>query len=79
MCRQVGDVSKAVCARCQAVVETTFVLRDVPLSTGSFVVSDVLMIPNVLVAVCSVCDSVVAVPAQSTQTIKAFVDSLSDR
>lgn len=64
-----GDKSKAICHECECVVETTFMIRDVALSDNSAIVE------NVLVAVCNNCDTVVALPHQSSKhvnkTIKA--------
>ncbi|PAX99100.1 hypothetical protein CKO50_22830 [Pseudoalteromonas sp. HM-SA03] len=64
-----GDNSKAICHKCECVVETTFMKRDVALSDKS------AMVENVLVSVCNNCDSVVALPHQSSKhvnkTIKA--------
>lgn len=64
-----GDNSKAICHKCESVVDTTFMKRDVALSDNS------AMVENVLVAVCNSCDSVVALPQQSSKhvnkTIKA--------
>lgn len=58
-----GDKSKAICDRCAGVVQTTFERRDVPFSNGSGIAK------NILVGVCTVCDDVVAIPAQSTPAI----------
>lgn len=60
-----GDKSTAVCAQCGKVVSTTFVRCDVPFSDGIGSAKDIL------VAVCDVCDAVVATPAQSTPAILA--------
>lgn len=59
-----GDKSQAICHHCQKMVETTFVRRTVPFSDGKGAVKDLL------VAVCDVCDVVVATPAQSTPAIQ---------
>lgn len=61
---KVGDTQKAACNHCQAFVEVTFKLRDVPLSEGSGKVK------NILVGVCNRCNSVVVLPHQSTPTVK---------
>ncbi|KXJ51534.1 MAG: hypothetical protein AXW17_01525 [Colwellia sp. Phe_37] len=64
-----GDKSKAICHKCECVVETTFMKRDVALSDIS------AMVENLIVAVCNNCDAVVALPHQSSnhvnKTIKA--------
>ncbi|SFU81345.1 hypothetical protein [Pseudomonas sp. OV546] len=60
-----GDKSQAICEDCESVVHTTFQRRNVPFDDG------VGEVENVLVAVCDICDRVVAVPAQSTPAIKA--------
>ncbi|MGY6570825.1 MAG: hypothetical protein ACXIVE_17680 [Salinarimonas sp.] len=61
---EAGDKSKAICEHCKSLVPTTFMYRDVPFDDGSGVVKDIL------VAVCDICDKVVAIPAQSTPAIK---------
>lgn len=55
-----GDKSKAICNKCECVVETTFMKRDVALSDNSAIVE------NLLVAVCNNCNAVVAMPQQSS-------------
>lgn len=69
-----GDKSKAICARCEAIVQTTFMRRDVPFSDASGLAR------NILVGVCDCCGDVVAIPAQSTPAIararKETLDSL---
>ncbi len=60
----IGDKSKAICENCKAVVPTTFAVRDVPFSDWSAVAE------SILVAVCDHCDDVVAIPAQSTPSIR---------
>lgn len=59
-----GDKSRAICSHCGKLVGTTFVRRDVPFSDGRGVAKDIL------VAVCDICDEVVATPAQSTPAIR---------
>lgn len=63
-----GDNSKAICHKCECVVETTFIKRDVALSDNS------AMVENVLVAVCNSCDAVVALPHQSTEQVKETIN-----
>ncbi len=58
-----GDKSKAICERCAAIVQTTFVRRDVPFSDGSGLAK------NILVGSCNECGDVLAIPAQSTAAI----------
>ena len=58
-----GDSGKALCEQCQAVVPTHYVRRDVPFSDGQGLAKDIL------VGVCTRCDSVVALPPQSTPAI----------
>lgn len=55
-----GDRSRAICAGCREVVETRFEYRDYRLDKPRKTV------PDVLVAVCTICDQVVAVPFQSS-------------
>lgn len=62
---EAGDKSKAICSHCASIVTTTFKRRDVPFSDGKGMVRDIL------VAVCDTCDTVVAIPAQSTPPIQA--------
>ncbi len=59
-----GEKAKAICNHCAAVVNTTYVRRNVPFSDGKGEAKDIL------VAACDICDSVVAIPAQSTPAIK---------
>lgn len=59
-----NDQSKAVCSHCERLVTTTFQYRNVPFSDTKEVAN------NILAAVCNECDSVVAIPAQSTNEIK---------
>lgn len=61
---EAGEKSKAICAHCKTLVTTTFQYRDVPFDDGEGVVKDIL------VAVCDVCNAVVAIPAQSTPAIR---------
>lgn len=61
---EAGDKSKAICEHCKSLVPTTFMYRDVPFDDGSGIVKDIL------VAVCDICDAVVAIPAQSTPAIR---------
>lgn len=58
-----GDHSKAICEDCNKLVDTTFVVRNVPFDDGIGVAK------NILVAVCDLCDQTVAIPAQSVATI----------
>ena len=59
-----GEQSKGICTSCKAVVETTFGYRDMPFEDGLGLAQDVL------VSICSHCDSVVAIPAQSLPAIR---------
>jgi len=59
-----GEKGKAICETCKQVVATTLAYRDVPFSDSPGEVKDIL------VAVCDTCDSVVAIPPQSTPAIK---------
>lgn len=61
---QAGDKSTAICLRCGQLVDTTLVRRDVPFSDGKGFAT------GILVAVCNICDDVVAIPAQSTPAIR---------
>lgn len=61
---KVGDRQKAACDTCQSFEMATFQLRDVPFSDGSGLAR------NVLVGVCSQCDSVILLPHQSTPAVK---------
>lgn len=62
---QEGDKSTAICSRCDKLVSTTFVRRDVQFSDGKGSAH------NILVAVCEGCGDVVGTPAQATPTIRA--------
>ncbi|MCV9919853.1 hypothetical protein OIU19_13725 [Pseudomonas sp. BT-42-2] len=59
-----GDTGKALCEQCQALVQMRYVRRDVPFSDSQGQAKDVL------VGVCLGCDSVVAIPPQSTPAIR---------
>lgn len=59
-----GDTGKALCEHCQAVVTTRYLRRDVPFSDGQGVARDIL------VGVCDGCDTVLAIPPQSTPAIR---------
>lgn len=56
-----GDRSRAICEACHQVVETRFEYRDFTLQKPRRKI-----VPDVLVAVCTVCDRIVAVPFQSS-------------
>lgn len=55
-----GDRSRAICEDCRKVVETRFEYRTYSLSKPR------VNVPDVLVAVCTECDRIVAIPYQST-------------
>ena len=65
---KVDDKGQAICEDCKAIVETTYLLRNVPFSDQSGVVK------NVLVGVCDQCDSVISLPHQSTPLVKKQLD-----
>jgi len=60
---QPGDHSRAICENCNGVQETVFERRDVPLDDGSGTAHDAL------VAICTDCGDVVAMPAQQLDII----------
>jgi len=55
---KVGEKSKAICHICKAIKETTFDLRDVPLSDGTAIAKEAL------VGICDTCNTIVSMPAQ---------------
>lgn len=64
-CWRTGDESRAICEHCARVViarfeQRTYALREPRIDA-----------PNVLVAVCTVCDGIVAVPLQSSALLNA--------
>jgi hypothetical protein len=59
-----GDKGQAICESCARVVASTYRYRNVPFSDGKGIAS------NILVGVCDQCETVVAIPAQSTPAIK---------
>lgn len=59
---KVGDMSRAICNDCEKLVETRFDLAEIMV--------DDTKVSDILVAFCTVCDQVVAIPAQSTAAIK---------
>jgi hypothetical protein len=60
-----GDRSRAICEQCGKVVETRFEYRTYSLTKPR------VDVPDVLVAVCTSCDCVVAVPYQSSPKLNA--------
>jgi hypothetical protein len=65
---KVGDRGRGMCDKCNAFVDTTYSLKDVPFSDGSGIVK------NILVGICNHCDSIVSMPYQSTPVIKTQLD-----
>lgn len=59
-----GDHGKALCEYCQKVVTTTYVRRTAPFSDGHGEAK------SILAGVCDVCDTIVAIPAQSAPVLK---------
>ena len=62
-----GDKGIAMCETCQGKAETTYQIRNVPLSDGSHVV------PDVLVGVCDTCDNVTTLPHQEVPHIAFYM------
>ena len=60
---KLGDKSKAVCEACESVVNTTFVIRDVPFDDGIGIAK------SILVAVCDSCNDIVAIPSNSVDLL----------
>lgn len=58
-----GENLKGICKDCRAAVATKFAYRDVPFIDGIGIAR------NVLAGVCTLCDSVVSLPAQSEPEI----------
>lgn len=56
-----GDRSKAICQHCKKKVETTFKVRTSLIHDGT----SSYKVPNALVGVCDICDSVISIPQQS--------------
>ena len=63
-----GDHSSAICHDCSALVTTVFHYRDVPIEGSDRIVKDLLA------AVCTQCNAVVALPAQSTPAVRQASD-----
>jgi hypothetical protein len=59
-----GDSTRAICDAC-GVVDARFEMRPYQLSEPP------VTVPQVLVAVCTMCDRIVAVPYQSSATLNA--------
>ena len=59
-----GDKSRGFCESCATIVQTIFVRRDIPFSDGKGLAR------KILVAQCSTCQTMVAIPAQSTPAIR---------
>lgn len=64
----IGDKGQAICETCKNIVSTTYKVRDVPLSESKIIV------PNLLVGICDICDHVVSIPAQNTEKIKKIIE-----
>jgi hypothetical protein len=60
-----GDQSRGICESCRVVVDTRFEFRDYELHAPRVVV------PALLVAVCTICDRIVAIPMQSAARLNA--------
>lgn len=56
-----GDKSKAICEHCKEISATTFQVRTAQIQDGN----KTLRVPDVLVAVCDMCDKIASVPQQS--------------
>lgn len=61
---QEGETSRGFCEKCSKIVQTFFVRSDMTFSDGKGVAR------NILVAKCAYCESVIAIPAQSTPAIR---------
>lgn len=60
-----GTKSTAICYKCKSWVSTTYKVRDVPLSDHPEVV-----VKDIVVGVCDICDSVVTTPPSATPKIR---------
>jgi hypothetical protein len=61
---QAGDVSSSSCRACRKIVRTRYEVRTV-LMPGTR-----LRVPNVLVDVCTECDTMVSIPRQSIPQLR---------
>ena len=66
---KVGDKGKGICFQCGP-TSTKFEIRNVPFSDGSGIAQDIL------VGVCDSCNQTIAIPAQSSESIKFQHDNL---
>ncbi|HBF31538.1 hypothetical protein [Rhizobium sp.] len=64
-----GDKSKALCETCGKLVSTTFNYHDVPFESGGGVAK------QIMAATCDECQTVVAIPPQSTPAIRSARDN----
>jgi len=64
----VGDRSEAICPHCRQRAVTSFEIRDVP------VVDRRVTVPDVLVAVCSICGEIATIPPQSIPLLKEALE-----
>lgn len=62
-----GDAGKGLCESCKGIVNTTYRIRDLPLSEGNQKVKGALCI------VCDSCDSVIGFPQQSLHRVQEAV------
>lgn len=59
-----GDIVACNCPNCRQVVQSRFELRNVRMPRSR------LSVPNVLVDVCNLCDSVIGIPSQSIPQLR---------
>lgn len=64
-CWRTGDECRVICEHCATVVEARFEYRTYAVREPR------IDVPDVLVAVCTVCDRIVAVPLQSSPLLNA--------
>ncbi len=59
-----GDVVACNCPNCRKVVQSRFELRNIRMPRSR------LSVPNVLVDVCNLCDSIISIPSQSIPQLR---------
>lgn len=64
-----GEKSQAYCKDCRSVVSTTFGIHDVEIAAHGIIAD------GIMAAACDQCGEVIAIPPQSTPSIKASMDA----
>lgn len=66
-----GEKSQAYCEDCRSLVFTTFGIHDVEIAAHG------ILVDGIMAAACDHCGEVIAIPPQSTPSIKASMDAVT--